>query len=219
MKININKKIFKNLFIVSLAITLFITSYYSISKLYQYKKEANNFEFKLLAIEKKLDKIIIDNSVDKLSRKLFYTNIEKKLQKQINDIRASQTPKFAFFTSGDSGYSYIKSNSGGFLVSLHHLIKYSDGYKVTFIIGNPTLIKYGTSKVTIRWGENIANYKDIASWIKASKVREVDITKPLLPGVNNKIDIVLPDTKAKETGTFLFIIDTNTTYLHDDLRK
>jgi len=150
------------------------------------------------------------------------------LQNQINQLQndANQTSSkisqmnksYALFTPSSKGYSTINANVGTFVVSLDSLSKYANGYRATFSIGNPNLMTFNGIKVQVQWGEAYTPDKNYSDWIRSLKSEEIDINKSLLPGVWNKVTVVISPATSKETGVIFLSLVTNIVYLTPDLR-
>jgi outer membrane murein-binding lipoprotein Lpp len=157
------------------------------------------------------------------------SNQISSMQNQINQLQndlsqlssqVSQLNKnYAVFTPGSNGYSTIYSAAGYFIVSLVSLKKYANGYRATFDIGNPNLITFNGIKLKVVWGEVYSNDKNYINWVNSLKTEEIEINKPLIPGVWNKITVVLSPATANETGFISLSVITNQVYLNRDLRN
>lgn len=73
-------------------------------------------------------------------------------------------------------------------------------------------------KVQVQWGEAYTKDKNPNDWINSLKSEEIEINKPLLPGVWNKVTVVLSPATANETGFISLSLVTNRVYLNRDLR-
>lgn len=125
------------------------------------------------------------------------------------------------FSPSSDGYAYFHTDEGNFPVSLNKLTKYANGYKASFLIGNPYSIEYKDTIITLRWGEPKKPSQSYEEWEKTLKRREINVVKRLLPGVWNKVSIVLSPATAKETGFIGFSLKVNKakTFLTTDFRK
>ncbi len=74
-------------------------------------------------------------------------------------------------------------------------------------------------KVQVYWGESYTKDKNSNDWINSLKSEKIDINKPLLPGVWNKVTVVLSPATANETGFIILSLITNQVYLKPDLRS
>jgi outer membrane murein-binding lipoprotein Lpp len=125
---------------------------------------------------------------------------------------------YAIFTPSSKGYVTIQANVGYFVVSLDSLKKYANGYRAIFNIGNPNLITFNGIKVRVEWGEAYTKDKDTATWLNSLRSEEIEINKSLLPGVWNKIAVVLSPATANETGIITLSLTANNIFLTPDPR-
>lgn len=126
----------------------------------------------------------------------------------------------AEFKPRDKGYQLIRSGQIYFIVSLDKISRYANGYKATFLIGNPSLITFGGAKLKIKWGTEPFTEKQLfSSWYNSLKSSEIDINKPLLPGIWNKVTVVLAPAEPKETGYIQLVLQTNGILLRHDSRS
>lgn len=125
----------------------------------------------------------------------------------------------AIFTPSSEGYSTLRSNVGYFVVSLEKLTKYANGYKATFLIGNPSLTTFNGAKVTVKWGRALSKDDNFGNWYNSLKTETININNSLLPGVWNKVNIVLSPAESKDTGFISISLKTSTVYLNIDSRK
>lgn len=136
------------------------------------------------------------------------------LQAQINmlseKVSSIQNP-LAIFTPSSKGYTTINTNNGNFLVSLDSLTKYANGYKAVFNIGNPNLVTFNGVKINVAWGKDNSSSK--------FKTNNVTINKPILPGVWNKVSVVLSPATANETGIIVLTLSVDKILLTEDYRK
>lgn len=150
------------------------------------------------------------------------------LQNQINQLQTDLSQvsskisqineSYAIFTPSSKGYVSLYANVGYFIVSLDSLKKYANGYRATFSIGNPNVMTFNGVKVQVQWGEAYTKDKNLNDWINSLKSEEVDINKPLLPGIWNRVTVVLSPATANETGFISLSLVTNQVYLNPDLR-
>jgi hypothetical protein len=115
---------------------------------------------------------------------------------------------YVVFTPSDKEYATLHANVGYFVVSLDSLKKYGNGYRATFNIGNPNAMIFKGIKVGVQWGEAYP-----------FKSEEIDINKSLLPGVWNKVSIVLSPATANEIGFIRLALKANNVSLSADLRE
>lgn len=160
-----------------------------------------------------------DNKSEKISEVEHQIN---QLQNEVNQLSSNVSKinkNFAVFTPASKGYTTVYANVGYFVVSLDSLKKYANGYRATFSIGNPNLITFNGITLHIQWGEAPSSrYKNYYDWINSFKSEKIEINKPLLPGIWNKITVVLSPATPNETGVISLSITTNQILLHPDLR-
>jgi len=80
-----------------------------------------------------------------------------------------------------------------FLVSLDNLRPYANGYKATLKLGNPLSVAFDGAEIGLRWGpQRPSDFKVIkyADWMKQFKTSKQSITKRLLGGSWNPVDVV-----------------------------
>lgn len=111
-------------------------------------------------------------------------------------------------------YQRIDSDTGSFLISVEEAEPYLDGYKVQLEIGNPSSASYSGFSVTVRWGKKYDWDKfDAAShekWEKSIREKEISFTNSLVPGMWNRVELILTPTKADELGFLEVSIKTDT---------
>lgn len=123
------------------------------------------------------------------------------------------------FTPDNKEYTTLHTNVGYFVVSLNSLKKYGNGYRATFNIGNPNAMIFKGIKVEVQWGEAYTQDKKFTDWINSLKLEEIDINKSLLPGVWNKVSVVLSPATANEIGFIRLALKANKVSLSADLRE
>lgn len=156
------------------------------------------------------------NEIDSLKNQINLLESDiNELYNKINQLNRN----YAIFDPSSKGYATINAETGSFVVTLDNLNKYANGYKATFKIGNPNLITYDQVKLHISWGEAYDGKKAYNEWLNALKSEDVVIDKSLLPGVWNKVTVVLSPATASETGAIFLSISTNSIYLANDNRK
>lgn len=116
------------------------------------------------------------------------------------------------------GYSVAHTNLGSLFVSLEHISKYADGYKVTFKIGNPNYAIFDKVKVTLYWGHPMPS-ENLLDWVKSLRKNIQIINKPLIPGIWNKVEFILSPATAQETGYMSLSLEPNQVLFSKDMRK
>jgi outer membrane murein-binding lipoprotein Lpp len=137
---------------------------------------------------------------------------------QLSDKVTQVNKNYVLFSPSSKGYSTVYTDVGFLLVSLDSLTKYANGYRATFRIGNPSLVVYNGVKIQFQWGQAYTKDRSVKEWLNSLKSDEIEINKSLLPGVWNKISVVLSPATASETGTIFLRITTSNIYLNTDIR-
>lgn len=161
------------------------------------------------------------DQIDRLqTREKFLQFQLTRLQNQFTELSSKVTSfqnPLAIFTPSSKGYTTINTNLGNFLVSLESLTKYANGYKAVFSIGNPNLVTFNGLKINVAWGEDVSNKNSDPQ--KKFKTNEITINKPILPGVWNRVSIILAPATAKETGIIALTLTADKILLTEDYRK
>lgn len=150
--------------------------------------------------------------------KLQLSNTQDKLSQvswELSNLHSSA----ATFSPSSKGYEVLHTNVGDFVASLKKITKYADGYKATFLIGNPNLITYGGITAKVHWGEAFKKEDNISRWLSSLKTQDIDINQSFLPGVWNEVTVTLSPAEAKETGHISLELIANQIYLNPDYRK
>lgn len=163
------------------------------------------------------------NRIERLeTREKFLQFQISRLQNQSTELSSKMDSfqnSLAIFTPSSKGYTTINTKLGNFLVSLQSLTKYANGYKAVFNIGNPNQVTFSELKINVGWGENIPPSNISSDPQKKFKTNEITINKPILPGMWNKISIILAPATAKETGIIALTITADKILLTEDYRK
>ena len=114
----------------------------------------------------------------------------------------------AIFTPSSKDSITINTPAGNFFVSLRDLTKYADGYKATFYIGNPNYATFDNLEVNVAW--------PIIK--KDGKSDYITINKPILPGIWNKVSIILSPATSSEIGVISLMIKPGQVVLKQDYR-
>lgn len=124
----------------------------------------------------------------------------------------------ALLTPATKGYSAVYTDQGIFFISLESLNQYADGYKATFLIGNPNYATFYSMKLQLQWGRARSEKEDYGNWHEALHSEEIEANTPILPGRWNKVTVVLSPAPANEVGTILVLLEPGQIYLEPDLR-
>lgn len=124
-------------------------------------------------------------------------------------------------------YSLVKSNVGNLLVVVNDIKPYSDGQKISILVGNPYNMTFDGYTIKIRYsrrwplspkGNDPEKRKiwrsELEKYNESQKQKEVVITEKLLPGRWNKATIVLAPAKAEEIGSIRIKILANQVMLY-----
>ncbi len=185
-------KIFGSIFCVALALTSCSENKNDQKEIYDLKNQVSSLQSQVYQLQ---------NDLNRVSNVVY----------SIHSVSAG-------FSPSTKEYSIIRTNNGDFLASLESVNKYADGYKVTFKIGNPSLITYSGVKARVQWGE-AEPADNLTEWLRSLKSQEITIDKPLLPGMWNSITVVLSPATAKETGFISLGLTTDEISLYRDARK
>lgn len=162
--------------------------------------------------------IVIKRDLDVLlNHKMF--DLQTQVSKAKNISPDQVRDDTAIFTPSSKGYSVVHTNVGFLIVSLESLTRYANGYRVTFEIGNPSYITYDGVTISLEWGEDVhqKNKSDL-DWIRALRSEEVEVNKPILPGMWNRVSVILAPAKSKDTGYISASFKINRLYLRPDHR-
>lgn len=163
------------------------------------------------------------NRIEELeTREKFRLYQLSRLETQFTELSgkvSSFQNSLAIFTPSSKGYTTINTNLGNFLVSLESLTKYANGYKAVFNIGNPNLVTFNGLKIDVGWGEDTSPTNKNSAPKKKFKTNKITVNKPILPGVWNKISIILAPATAKETGIIGLTLTADKILLTEDYRK
>lgn len=144
------------------------------------------------------------------------------LQSEIESLRAGIIPpqitksepnlfnSYSLFTADSTGYRAVRTEIGYFVVGLHEVKPYENGYKLIFNIGNPSALTYEGVKATILWGEAPKPSESTEDWIKSLKTsQQLESSKLILPGKWNQITFTLSPASPKDTEMVLFALHVN----------
>jgi hypothetical protein len=154
--------------------------------------ELKNVQSELDAVKERLVDFVVENQL-------------KEEEKQKEETFKS----IAIFRSNTTESASITTNDGHlFVVALIKLTKYANGYKATFNIGNPSLLTYNGLKAKVFWGA--------AGDVKS---HEIIISKSILPGVWNVVDVVLSPAKENDIAVVWLSLTVAGYSLQNDLRR
>lgn len=135
---------------------------------------------------------------------------KSRLDDLVSALASEMGASIVYFSPAYTGYQQVNSKCGSFYVSLQHIDKYANGYKTTFHIGNPSLVTYNNLGIVLGWGKSYLT----------RRTKEHTIVNDILPGIWNKVTVVL--SPAKEEDIELIILQINgcpSLSLRHDLRK
>lgn len=111
-------------------------------------------------------------------------------------------------------YQRFDSQDGFFVVSFENAEPYLDGYRVAIEIGNLSSARYVGFKLDTTWGPRYdwekSTEESYKKWEELRQKKEFTFTNPLLPGTWNKVELILPATKASQVGFIELSITTDT---------
>lgn len=205
------RKVFYVFFAISFVFSLYFIEQAVVQELNGKNVVLNDaiMESKLQIKDLKSKKDLLETYVDYLATRI----------KNLSDDIESFKKNYAVFTPSSKGYSTVNTELGNFLVSLDSLTKYANGYKIIFNIGNPSQVTYSGLKVTVSWGA----YENFPSKVSSGNPRgfrtnEFTINKPILPGLWNKVSVILSPATAKETGIIILRLSADEIALKNDYR-
>ncbi|WP_169818452.1 hypothetical protein, partial [Legionella parisiensis] len=99
------------------------------------------------------------------------------------------------------------------------LTKYANGYKAIFNIGNPNYVTFSGLKVNIGWTKADNIYEINKNGKNKLRTAEITINKPILPGIWNKVAVILSPAKSDDINLMILSITTNEILLSKDYRK
>jgi hypothetical protein len=164
-------------------------------------------------------------SVENLQHQIIYLRREiTALRKSLVDLRL-RTLKLepnTYIELNLTSHDFVKLDTitGSSLVSVREVSPYLDGYRVVLNIGNLSFATYTGFKLRVNWNRSYdwdkwteASYE---AWDKALREKEVSFTDSLKPGTWNKVELLLPSTKADELGYFKLSMETETLSLYKE---
>ena len=127
----------------------------------------------------------------------------------------------------ERNYSLVKSNVGNLLAVVNDIKPYSDGQKISLLIGNPYNMTFDGYTIIVRYSRRLPEFpnvndpekrkiwlSEISKYRESQKQKVVVITDKLLPGRWNKTTIVLAPAKPEEIGSIGIKISTNVLVLY-----
>jgi len=109
----------------------------------------------------------------------------------------------------EKGYGRIDTSSGFFLIAVHSVEPYLDGYKLHLRIGNPTAARYNGFKLTVSWQKPYPEQRQGESDDELSKrqeqwlqeqphQKEFSFTETLQPSSWNSVSLIVSPATAEE---------------------
>lgn len=120
----------------------------------------------------------------------------------------------------------IDTVTGYFLIVLDEVAPHLDGYQISLLIGNPSLVTYSGFSLKVKWGrkfplsmeaysalsslEDFKGTSEIAAeWENSLKEKKFSFTDRLQPGSWNKVTFVIAPVQAEQLG-HLEVAEINT---------
>ncbi len=161
----------------------------------QNKNEAN----KIAALQDNI--VFLQNQIDSLKGGIIPPQIAKTEPNLLNT--------YSLFTADALGYRAVKTEIGYFVVGLHEIKPYENGYKIIFNVGNPSSLTYEGVRATILWGQTPKSGEAPEDWVKSLKTSQQETSKLILPGRWNQITFILSPAKPEDTAMILFTLHVN----------
>lgn len=157
----------------------------------------------------------------------------KKINKINNDITTIQCDlqsNIAIFNNTEKGKMKILNTSHGrFFIFLEDIKKHLTGYRITFLIGNPSFATYHNPQITVSWRKSYnafingkenpfkPNNSYFDAWIASAKSQTFTLQKDLKCGTWNKAELILIPATEEELGNITFLLNTtDTVYLYTE---
>ncbi len=138
---------------------------------------------------------------------------------EINSIVKSLHPMLAVFTPSSKGYQPLYTDKGNLIISLDELKKYANGYKATFLIGNPNHVTFDGIKLSVHWGKYLSEKENFTDWQQNLQSEDINIGKTILPGTWNKVTVIMSPATANNVGTILLSLESDNIDLSMDTRR
>jgi hypothetical protein len=137
-----------------------------------------------------------------------------QLQAQLDAARLAQgdSKNFAIFDPiSDQGYGIVEVDFGKLAVAIDDIAPYADGSRITLRIANPTSITFQGVKAKIVYGASVSKFSadKPSAWNATQKVKEFDLTTPIVPARWNAVVVTLPGSKPEEIGRLVVSLTTN----------
>jgi hypothetical protein len=134
-----------------------------------------------------------------------------ELSNEISDLKNIPQYKFARLTSDTKDYGVLNTESGKFVVCIDNITPYLDGYRLNLLLGNLNATAF--SNVTLK-----INYFVKENDMPILKSVETTTTRNILPGMWNKVELIVPNVKAEDIRMFDVSLETPQLLLRRDYR-
>ena len=103
--------------------------------------------------------------------------------------------------TSDHEYRRLKTAAVDLLVKAEGVVKIDGGYRLRFLVANPSAIKLGGIVVHLEWGKPYPKEespKEVMDWLKNLRKRDVTLTDLFPPGKWTTIDLDLTPAEESE---------------------
>lgn len=161
-----------------------------------------------------------NNSIQLINLESKITDLDSKIssvETQLFTLRLENSPN-AVLSTTTKDYDIINNKLGKFFVSVQDIKKYANGYKIILNIGNPNSVTYLDAKAILKYGPPYDNKKTFEEWQNSQKSIESAITKPLVPGTWNKVELIAAPAKEEDLGNMYLGLEISRVSLNQDYR-
>lgn len=143
-----------------------------------------------------------------------YKKTTDSLQDEIAQLKS---PTNIFSISSQDTFAKVDN----FYVSLTSVRKYVDGYILVFEVGNPLFVTYRNIKIQLTCGKLRPKQMTYDEWEKNLLSKTQIIKKEILPGMWNKVEIIVSPAKEEDLSLIHMKInsDAGTLVLKKDHRE
>ncbi|MFH1552814.1 MAG: DUF3251 domain-containing protein [Candidatus Omnitrophota bacterium] len=161
----------------------------------------------------------IDGLEQRIERRYYKnTEFQMNIQRQITQLeKISPLEKDVYLHKSimidpaEKGFQKIETATGFFLVACESVEPYSDGYKLTLIIGNPSAVTYNGFILMVKWGKKFdaGSTATLEEWENSLKQKKHLFASNILrPGAWNRAELDLSPATAEELGFIQLIMAT-----------
>jgi len=145
----------------------------------------------------------------------FRINVQNQMVQLLN--RMSSLEKFIYRYKSIivdprvKGFQRLDTATGFFLVACEAIVPEGNGYKLTFIVSNPSAVTYNGYMMRVTWGKEYEGTSpaEFAEWQKSLKEKErLFASNVLTPGSANRVEFTLSPATAEEIRFIQLVMDT-----------